>query len=506
MMRIRTKLVLSLLIITLLPVFPVYFLVKHLLRTSREIGFNKNVELALEHAVDISREQYATYKTATLALAEKIASSKALRASMAERETRAPAMIADLELNGKIKVDLFDKTATLLNSKSNDPELSSHVFYQNTLMPLTKKQQPDLLNGSQDPGFISAFAPILINGAPQGFVIVTKVVDARFIQGRKKIVDVNQMFKTLEFFDLTEGFVQSFFAVYVPIAMLSVALGYYFSRKITEPLLTLVEGTQRVAEGDWNHRVGVTAKDEIGELVIAFNNMVGALQVKQNQVVALEKMAAWREIARILAHEIKNPLTPIQLTVQQMKDKYPGGDPEYQALLHECSEIVTDEIESLRTLVREFSEFARMPKLNVALGNVNELVEEVGKLYKDRPVDIVLDRKISEFNFDYEKLRRVLINLIENGLDSMEKKPDGTLRVQTSHASGIAILHVSDMGSGIPKDVRDKIFEPYFSTKKSGVGLGLAIVKRIVQEHGGKILLQSEEGKGTTFIIELPLG
>ena len=247
------------------------------------------------------------------------------------------------------------------------------------------------------------------------------------------------------------------------------------------------------------------SKDEVGDLVHSFNTMITTLKEKQDQVVSLEKMAAWREIARILAHEIKNPLTPIQLTVQHMKDKYEGDDPEYGKLLEECSEIVTDEIESLRTLVREFSEFARMPKLSLSPGDLNELVEEVRKLYPNNNISLELERTLPELHFDHEKMRRVIINLIENGLDSINEKGVGDIQIRTSLEDKMAVIHYSDTGNGIPNEIREKIFEPYFSTKKSGMGLGLAIVKRIIEEHGGSISIESIEGKGTTFKIELPV-
>jgi two-component system nitrogen regulation sensor histidine kinase NtrY len=188
-----------------------------------------------------------------------------------------------------------------------------------------------------------------------------------------------------------------------------------------------------------------------------------------------------------------------------MKDKYQGDDPEYRGLLEECTEIVTDEIESLRTLVREFSEFARMPKLNLVPGNLNELIVEVSKLYKDNNVHLELAASLPEFDFDYEKMRRVLINLIENSIDSLRGQGAGRITVKTNQQEKAVEVQVCDTGSGIPPELQEKIFEPYFSTKKSGVGLGLAIVKRIVEEHGGKISLESRVSEGSSFIIRLPV-
>ncbi|MFQ6112785.1 MAG: ATP-binding protein [bacterium] len=506
MIRIRTKLVLSLLVITLLPVFPVYYLVKSLLERSLEIGFNKNVEMALDEAAYISRELYEKYKSETLSFAEELASSDWVQKLLKNQNGSAPLISEKARLIGKSKIDFFDKKGNLVYSASNVPEHTFPELYQNTLVPLSQQRNARILNIFHDPGHISAFAPILTNGHHQGFLVVTKAVDEEFTRGSLHVVKVHQMFKTLDFFedDLTRGFLLSFFVIYAPIAVLSVGVGYYFSRRITSPLIELATGTQQVAAGNWDYRVEVSSKDEVGQLVQAFNNMIGTLKEKQDQVIALEKMAVWREIARILAHEIKNPLTPIQLTVQQMKDKYQGDDPQYRHLLEECTEIVNDEIESLRTLVREFSEFARMPKLNLASGNLNELIEEVRKLYKDSEIHLELDPSLPEINFDYEKMRQVLINLIENSLDSIKSKGEGNIHIITCQQDKASVLQVTDTGSGISPELKEKIFEPYFSTKKSGVGLGLAIVKRIVEEHGGKISVESIESEGTTFYIKLP--
>ncbi len=505
-MTIRTKLIATLLLIALLPIAPIYFLVKGLLHKSQDIGFNQNVELALEHATEISRELYSTYKNETLDFTRQLAESEIVSKLILDKANDASKNLQALSFMKQCKVDVFDQSGDLVFSFSDAPDHSFPPLYQATLKSLRDKPEADFITIGDDPGHILVFAPIPQSNSRRGFVIVTRVIDEKFARGFQQVVTVNQMFKTLGFLEeeVARGFLLSFFAIYAPIAALSIGLGVYFSRKITTPLLLLVNGTKKVAEGNWDHRVAVTSNDEVGELVAAFNNMIATLKEKQDQVIALEKMAVWREIARVLAHEIKNPLTPIQLTVQQMKDKYSGNDEAYRKLLVECNEIVSDEIESLRTLVREFSEFARMPKLNLALGNLNELVEEVSKLYANRHLQIAIDLSLPEFNFDYEKMRRVLINLIENGIDSMKEKVGGLLQIQTKNENGFAALQVTDEGSGIPPELQSKIFEPYFSTKKTGMGLGLAIVKRIVDEHGGRISLNSEEGKGTTFFIHLP--
>lgn len=500
MRRIRTKLVLALLAMTLLPVFPVYYVVKSLVRQSLEVGYNKKVGMALDAASAISREFYGRYRQETLRMAKALAGSPEVRKKLAKPGRKTASL--DLSEIGIGRVDLYTRKLKLVVSQSTQAIVDAPRLYQTTLAQLSRKNQATLVEGFSSRGRIVAFAPI----GSRSFLILLRAMDPDFIQGAQTVVSAHQMFKTLDFFqsDVSRGFLLAFFAIYVPLAIATVLIGIYFSRKLTSPLLQLVQATREVAAGDWDFRIRLDSRDEVGQLGEAFNKMVSTLKDKQQQVVALEKMAVWREIARVLAHEIKNPLTPIQLMVQQMHDKYPGEDPEYQKLLAECNEIVNDEIESLRTLVREFSEFARMPRLEFERGNLNELVTEARRIYPNDNIDLELDDGIPEFSFDHEKLRRVLINLLENGMDSIREKGEGEIHVATRLSGDNALLICRDTGNGIPLDIREKICEPYFSTKKTGMGLGMVIVKRIVMEHGGRIEVDSEVGQGATFTISLP--
>jgi two-component system nitrogen regulation sensor histidine kinase NtrY len=210
-------------------------------------------------------------------------------------------------------------------------------------------------------------------------------------------------------------------------------------------------------------------------------------------------MAAWREIARVLAHEIKNPLTPIQLMVRQIQDEYRGEDAAYRQTLDECARIINEEIEQLRRLVREFSDFARMPELHPAPGQLNELATEVARLYSQRPLQLQLNPTLPPVRFDGEAMRRVLINLIENAMQASNTAAI-TMRTFHDHRSNEVAIAVEDTGPGIAPEYLPRIFEPYFSTKKSGIGLGLAIVKRIIEEHGGTISVHSETGRGCAFV------
>lgn len=497
--------IVALLVIALVPVFPVYYVVRYFLQSSLEVGYNRDVGEALESAAGVTRELYGTYRQQVLESVMRIAELP-ITASVVTNGTLDERQRAELRLGQNQRLTILDNTGAIAGQIQMSDAIAFPQIFENQTRPLRNEEKAGFIDGPKDRAFIVAFSPIESPLWRQGTAVLTSKVDDDFMQRSEAIIKVNQIFKTLDFIedDLSRIFVLPFVVIYLPIAGLSVALGVYFSRRITRPIESLSEGTKRIAEGNWRYRVEKKTSDEIGQLVDAFNHMVSTIKEKQDQVISLEKMAAWREIARILAHEIKNPLTPIQLTVQQLRDKYAGTDPEYRKLLEECTEIITDEIETLRTLVREFSEFARMPKLSLEPGNLNELLEEIGKLYARDNIHLYLSETLPDFSFDHEKMRRVVINLVENGLDSIREKGAGEISLKTEVSGERIRLLYSDTGNGMPVEIQDKIFEPYFSTKKSGMGLGMAVVKRVVDEHGGRIWFESESGAGTRFFVELP--
>ncbi|MBI1875567.1 MAG: HAMP domain-containing protein [Acidobacteria bacterium] len=226
-------------------------------------------------------------------------------------------------------------------------------------------------------------------------------------------------------------------------------------------------------------------------------------------LIRSQKVAAWREVARRLAHEIKNPLTPIQLSAERLKRHFGGAPDATRALVDECTSTIVGEVESLKGLVDEFSQFARMPAPRRAAVDVRELLRESLALYNGLFQQITLvstfDPELPPVRIDPEQIRRVLINLVDNAVEAMNRK--GTIWIETAHdaAHGLARIIVADDGPGIPAADRDKLFMPYYSTKRRGSGLGLAIVRRIVSEHGGTIEVADNVPHGTRFTIELPL-
>jgi two-component system nitrogen regulation sensor histidine kinase NtrY len=250
--------------------------------------------------------------------------------------------------------------------------------------------------------------------------------------------------------------------------------------------------------------INLTAlKDEEGRplgVVAVFDDLT--------QLIKAQRMAAWREVARRIAHEIKNPLTPIQLSAQRLRKRYLEKLQHDGAVFDECTRTIVKQVEELKGMVNEFSNFARMPASQPSPNHLNEIIQETLVLFKEAHKGVrfeFVSHDLPVFNIDRDQMKRVVINLIKNSLAAIEK--EGEIRIQTSYDPRLQMvrLEVSDDGCGIPDEDKGRLFEPYYSTKKSGTGLGLTIVNAIIADHNGYIRVRDNKPKGTTFLIELPV-
>jgi signal transduction histidine kinase len=301
------------------------------------------------------------------------------------------------------------------------------------------------------------------------------------------------------------------------IALLS---ALWLSRRIADPVRRVADSARRVAGGDLDGSVPVTSTDEVGALAEAFNAMTADLRASRERAVQAERVAAWREMARRLAHELKNPLFPIQLSIEtlrrnldpQRSDRGPSapappeGGAAFAALFRESSDTILEALRSLRRIVDEFAEFARMPRPEPRPTDVNAVLEKVLALHRPGAgavrMEAALAAGLPAIPADPDLLARALGNLVANALEAMPQ--GGALRVRTAAADGAVRIEVEDDGPGITEEQRTRLFVPYFTTKKGGTGLGLAIVQGIVSDHGGRIEVKSAPGAGTTFTLILP--
>lgn len=288
----------------------------------------------------------------------------------------------------------------------------------------------------------------------------------------------------------------------------AVLLGLLLAMGITGPLRDLESAAARVASGDMGTTITVNAGGEVGKALSAFNHMTKELQHAQGRLIRAERIAAWRDIARRIAHEIKNPLMPIQTSIETMRKTHARQHPEFDEIFEESTLTILEEVERLKRIVTEFSRFARMPRPNPTRLDYSEIAQHVVGLHSGGEVEVhmTVEGAIPEVRCDREQMTQVLVNLVQNGADSAKARHGGTggrVDLVLSPADDGLRVEVIDNGTGIPPEDRERIFEPYFTKKAGGTGLGLAIVHRIVSDHGGRIDLDEAEGGGAVFEIVL---
>jgi signal transduction histidine kinase len=289
--------------------------------------------------------------------------------------------------------------------------------------------------------------------------------------------------------------------------LLGIALSWWAAARVTRPVHRLADSAGRVAAGDWSTTVDISSPDEIGQLARAFNRMTGELVAQRERLVQAERVAAWRELARRLAHELKNPLFPLQITVENMLRARDRSPEQFDEVFREGTATLLAELSQLKQIVGRFSDFARMPAPEIQPVEFNPLVAETLKLFGGQLAQArvhcvtVLDPAIHKVSLDPEQITRVLRNLVLNAIDAMPS--GGTLTVRTVALGTGVLLEISDTGQGLTPEECARLFTPYYTTKTHGTGLGLAIVQSVVSDHGGRISVESERGRGSTFRIEL---
>lgn len=321
-----------------------------------------------------------------------------------------------------------------------------------------------------------------------------------------------------------------FLAVLAATIVGGVIVALIMSGRIARRVTRVADAARRVAAGDLSVRVPEQGSDEAGELAVSFNRMLGDLETSRARIEYLQRIGAWQDMARRLAHEIKNPLTPIQLAVEECHSKYSGDDPRLRRLLDTTLEIVTEEVGTLRRLVTEFSDFARLPRARLHEHSLVSLFDEfrpalerlaLGTELSDQarltpsggydiPVRVVVEALAPgttvSIAVDKQMLRKTLDNLVRNAVQAIRAAGKGQRVVVSARLlDDLAIaIDVDDDGPGVAPENRARVFDPYFTTRTEGTGLGLAIVKKIVVEHGGTIECGVSPFAGARFRIVLP--
>jgi two-component system nitrogen regulation sensor histidine kinase NtrY len=503
---IRWKVVVALLISVSIPLgASLYFFGKGIVR-AYSVALNRDVEAGLQLSVESQRDVFTLWKKNFRLTARVHAVDAALTEAVAagDREALKGALAAFLE--------------------QEEPLLSAAVVDEDDVQMAGASR--DTAKYPDDKWRRLEVRVPLAAGEAEATLVEVYAVPWEPFHAFDKTGETLRTFETS--LKTKENVTDLYYKVYVALVgasvLLALVVSFLYVRGFSRRIRKIAEAATDVGKGNLEVQVNDRSGDEVGDLGRTFDMMVRELKESRERISYLQKISAWQEIARRLAHEIKNPLTPIQLSIQQMKSTYKGDDEAYRRILEESAQIAQEEIESLRKLTTEFSSFARLPGVTPKLGSLNETMSEMiaGMEVTCRERGVTLEVRLSprdaDVNLDRMMFKRVMDNLILNGLEAIERAAAHgadaeqpkmvVVQVRVDREAGKALITVADTGEGIREEDRDKIFMPYFTKRKEGTGLGLAIVKKIVLEHGGEVELSHSTDpwlKGACFTIELPL-
>ena len=609
--RFRTKLVVTYMLMSLVPVGVLFFVATDLLRVSIDRWFNTPVRRILQNGEAIAQmAQDQSAAVAASAAREIAATSGATDPSQRDAVLQRISQNHNVDMvglyrDGVIVKVLANPRAPIQEVPDPPRKFFDDVAEKGSAMKIDVAPSGKWIRSATRVGTTpyAAVAGVFIPAA------MSRLIDESIV-AHKNFQQLDAQRPTLK-----ASQTSLFLAVTLSILFFAMWLSIYASRRITVPIKALAEATSRLTEGDYGHRVDVSATDEVGRLIESFNTMSSqldhqrqaltqanqylstvldsvsagiiafsddyrllsinraALQMLQieeppahallaqvlegdlgvlnaalrdlttrgartrevtlicggelrylelalarlgeeegwvlamedsTQLVQAQKLAAWNEAARRIAHEIKNPLTPIQLSAERIARKFENSDPDAAQAIEEGTKTIVSEVSQLKRLVDEFSRFARMPAVHLRHAQLAEILQQAAGLYRDvKPgvtVSVTVDPEI-ELLMDPEQIRRALGNLLKNAVEATEA---GEIRVSARRAPHRVVIEVADPGRGVPDRDKEKLFLPYFSTKGRGTGLGLAIVHRIVNDHDGRISVHDNHPRGTRFEIELP--
>jgi two-component system, NtrC family, nitrogen regulation sensor histidine kinase NtrY len=634
--KLRTKLVIAFITLSLAPTALLFLVAVGFITNSVEHWFSTQVERSLQGSLEIAQTYYRDFARDTLSSAQHVGKHLS-RVGVIYGKKEAGVLHDALEAKRQeyhlstLGVFLQEQRETVSAEEPSLKSIALDVPKDLLEAGLSGKEISTIVTlgeGEVIAGVVPLFAAdseTEVIGVVMASHFLPKSLATKMRDIAKAYVAYNQL-KTMKR-PIKFSYMMALLMVTLLILFSATWFGFHLSKGITDPIKELAEATHRIASGDLNFRIQMQAADEIGMFVQSFNQMTQDLQLSRSEleqrkkymeivlknvaagvisidengvvttlntfaeqmletksesilqkklrdvldpeyvgqvehlltelrasqrdsiekqltiplsgkslsllinltalkdeegrplgVVAVfedlthlikaQRMAAWREVARRIAHEIKNPLTPIQLSAQRLRKKYLDKLPQDGAVFDECTRTIVKQVDELKGMVNEFSNFARMPASQPSPNHLNEIIEESLVLFKEAHKGVRFDftpKDVPVFSLDRDQMKRVIINLIKNSLAAIQN--EGRITIQTSFDKRLQMVRVevSDDGCGIPDEDKARLFEPYFSTRKSGTGLGLTIVNAIIADHNGYIRVRDNKPKGTTFMIELPV-
>lgn len=312
--------------------------------------------------------------------------------------------------------------------------------------------------------------------------------------------------KQTQFEEQINGFIMAIINSAVLLLVITVIIGVFIANKITLPLRLIHTSLKSVELGKENKPIAYEAADEIGVLVRDYNNKLADLELKAIQLAKSERESAWREMAKQVAHEIKNPLTPMKLTLQHFKRSFDPDAPDAQEKINRVARILVEQIDTLTHIANEFSTFAKLPQPNEEVIDLLPYLMDCVDLFKSDNIGFEVESDLEQVivSADKDLMVRVFNNVLKNAVQAIPDERKGVVKVRVTKDGDVVMIQVKDNGIGIASAEKEKVFVPNFTTKKTGSGLGLAMVKQIIEQHRGEIYFDSKEGVGTTFFVRLP--
>ena len=513
------RLAVVILVSTMVPLAAALYLATSMFRQASAIWFNPEVGEQLDRGVDVYKDYVKAIKDDLKHQTVAIAADPVLREAARKKN------IETLESEIDALFPHFPELVALAVEDVNGQVLSRRDRGR-PVDSATERSLEVRRPLTDDPD-----APMLVASFAVSRKRLDELESAGVVVGRYHQLEASRV-------DLYQGYLRVFALLLGITALMTIVLGAALARGLTKRINRLGAAINVVAQGDLSVRVPVTGTDELTDLARTFNRMIAEMAQSRARLEFLQRVGAWQDMAQRLAHEIKNPLTPIQLAVQECHKKYPGDDPRYRLLLDTTLEIVEEEVGTLRRLVGNFSEFARLPHAELTPASLSDFLRdcenslghlEDPSLGEGSPDNEPLGQNVEirwevpeetiTVAIDRQMLRRVLVNLVRNGVQAIRdarmrksspdhRETDGVLGhvvVSAEREGDGARIVVEDDGPGIADSVRGRIFDPYFTTKSDGTGLGLAIVKKVVVEHGGEIeATASRRLGGARFVLRLP--
>jgi nitrogen fixation/metabolism regulation signal transduction histidine kinase len=522
-------LALAIVLTAVIPLAAAVVLARNMVRQTADRFFVPEVRQNIERSLELYAELAKATKATMRLQADKFASDAALKEAVQKNSlTAAKARLEEFVSQNPnvVSLTITDRLGQVVVSADRGSPVDEHrenqLNVRQTLGGAPDSDTASAVPEDTDAGVAAARALAPTSGQRINMVFATD---------KSRFESFDQMSEFVTAYSKLEArrdsdertYVLAFAALLGITILLSVAVGTRLAVGVTRRASELALATRLVAEGDLSIRVPEEAKDELGDLARAFNRMLREVESSRDRIEYLSRLASWQEMARRLAHEIKNPLTPIQLAMQEVHERLRSLSPEQKQLLDLAREIIETEVQTLRRLVGEFSEFARLPECHIEETDLVQFLKELEREHAltgqvrpddDRPSDnseravsirFDLPNGAARAHLDRQMLRRALVNLVANARQaSRGRSRPAEVHVTLRRQQDFYELLLDDDGPGVPPALRTQVFEPYVSTKDDGTGLGLAIVKKIVMEHRGHIeMLESPQG-GARVRILLP--